>query len=172
MGGGGPHLFNWDYQRGLYFSRKQERRRPLFGGTFGFYLPHLPFGQHGSLTCAFYKYLQLTFSRSILLFISAILTFVWRTGSVLDPPDRDPLGARAALGSRITITGVFVLSLVYLGTIVRTLRNYGSYQNSSRGFPPLGTGMGVRNEFGRAVKELKESSAKRPSARNPDAAVE
>jgi len=52
----------------------------------------------------------------MLLFISAILSFVWHTGSVLDPPsDRDPLDARAALGPRITITGVFVLGLVYLG---------------------------------------------------------
>ena len=108
----------------------------------------------------------------MLLFVSAILTFVWRTGSVLDPPDRDPLGARAALGLRITITGVFVLGLVYLGMIVRTLRNYGSYPKSSRAFPPLGTWMGLRNEYGKAVNELEASSAKRPRARDIDAAME
>ena len=105
----------------------------------------------------------------MLLFISAILTFVWRTGSVLDPPERDPLGARAALGPRITITGVFVLGLVYLGMIVRTLRNYGSYQNSSRTLPPLGVEMVTRNEFG---KDLEANSAKRPRARDIDAAME
>jgi hypothetical protein len=79
----------------------------------------------------------------MLLFILAILTsFLWRTGSMLD---RDPLGACAALGARITITGVFVLGLVYLEMIVRTLRNYGSYQNPSRAFPLLGsTGMGEK----------------------------
>lgn len=33
----------------------------------------------------------------MLLFISTILTFVWRTGLVLDlAPERDPLSARAA----------------------------------------------------------------------------
>ena len=110
----------------------------------------------------------------MLLFISAILTFVWRTGSVLDPPKRDPLGARAALGPRITITGVFVLGLVYLGMIVRTpsLRNHGSYQNSSRTSPPLDTRMGARNDFGEAVDKLEASGAKRPRARDIDAAME
>jgi hypothetical protein len=32
----------------------------------------------------------------MILFLSAILSFVWRTGSVLDPSDRPPLGDRAA----------------------------------------------------------------------------
>jgi hypothetical protein len=89
---------------------------------------------------------------------------------VLDPPDRDPLDARVALGPRITITGVFVLRLVYFRMIVRPLRNYGSYQNFSRTFPPLDTGMGMRNEFGKAVNELEASSAKRPRARDIGAA--
>ena len=58
------------------------------------------------------------FFRSIVLLISIILTFVWRTGSVFDPPERDLLGARVPLGPRITITGVLVLGLVYFGIIV------------------------------------------------------
>ena len=97
----------------------------------------------------------------MLLFISAILTFVWRTGSVLDPPKRDPLGASVALGPRIAITGVLVLGLMYLGMIIRTpsLRNHGSYRNSSRTSPPLDTGMGLRNEFDKVVDELEASSA-------------
>lgn len=110
--------------------------------------------------------------RSMLLFISAILSFVWRTGSVLDPADPNPLGARAALGPRITITGVFVLGLVYLGMIVRTLRNYGSYQHSSRALPPLAAGVGTRNEFGKGVNDPEGNNVKRPRARDIDAAME
>ena len=39
----------------------------------------------------------------MILFLSAILTFVWQKGSVSDPSDRPPLGDRAALGLRIAI---------------------------------------------------------------------
>ena len=68
----------------------------------------------------------------MLLFISATLSFVWHTGSVLDPPsDRDPVDARAALGPRITYS---CWAWCILGdVIVRTLRNYGSYQKKIPG---------------------------------------
>jgi hypothetical protein len=105
----------------------------------------------------------------MLLFISAILTFVWRTGSVLDPPDTGfSCGPWCTdHDNRCICAGPGVSWM-----IVRTLRNYGSYQNSSRTFPSLGTGMGVRNEFGKAVNELKASSAKRPRARDIDATLQ
>jgi len=109
--------------------------------------------------------------RSMLLFISAILSFVWRTGSVLDT-DQQPLGARAALGPRITITGVFLLGLVYLGMIIRTLRNYGSYQNPYRALVPLDAEMGASDEFGKGVNDPETTTAKRPRARDIDAAME
>ncbi|KIM42677.1 hypothetical protein M413DRAFT_121554 [Hebeloma cylindrosporum] len=112
------------------------------------------------------------FVRSMLLFISAILSFVWRTGSVLDPPDRDPLSARTALGPRILITGVFMLGLVYLGMIIRTLRKYGSYQTSSRALPAMGAGRGTTNEFGKDINNPEVTSVKRPRARDIDAAME
>jgi len=78
--------------------------------------------------------------RAMVLFIAAILSFVWRTGSVSDPDNRPPLGARAALGPRIAITSVLFLGLVYLAMIVRTLKKYGSNQNSSRALLQVGMG--------------------------------
>ncbi|KAF8959454.1 hypothetical protein BDZ97DRAFT_2043648 [Flammula alnicola] len=77
---------------------------------------------------------------AMLLFISAILSFVWRTGSVLDPQDRPPLGAHAVLGPRIGITAVLALGMVYLAMIVRTLKKYGAHQGSARALMPAGTG--------------------------------
>ncbi|KAH9483258.1 hypothetical protein JR316_0005362 [Psilocybe cubensis] len=76
---------------------------------------------------------------SMLLFLSAILSFVWRTGSVLDPEDRPPLGAKAILGPRIAITLVFFLGIVYLALIVRTLKKYGSQQNAARALIEVGS---------------------------------
>lgn len=75
----------------------------------------------------------------MLLFLSSILSFVWRTGSVLDPEDRPPLGARAILGPRIAITLVFFLGIVYLALIVRTLKKYGSQQNAARALIQVGS---------------------------------
>jgi len=54
----------------------------------------------------------------ILYYLSAILSFVWRTGSVSDPSDRPPLGDRAALGPRIVITCVLALGLGYMAMII------------------------------------------------------
>ncbi|RDB20239.1 hypothetical protein Hypma_012623 [Hypsizygus marmoreus] len=66
-------------------------------------------------------------SWSMLLFIASILSFVWRTGSELDPEERPPLSAHAALGPRIAVTGVFGLGMVFFAMIVRTLRSYGMH---------------------------------------------
>ncbi|GLB33212.1 hypothetical protein LshimejAT787_0100970 [Lyophyllum shimeji] len=66
-------------------------------------------------------------SWSMILFVASILSFVWRTGSELDPLDRAPLSSRAALGPRIAITSVFTLGMVYFVLIVRSLRSYGSH---------------------------------------------
>ena len=77
----------------------------------------------------------------MVLFITAILSFVWRTGSVSDPSDRPPVGDRAALGPRIAITGVFCLGLVYLAMIIRTLKKYGSQEGLPRMLRPPYVGM-------------------------------
>lgn len=63
----------------------------------------------------------------MVLFIVSILSFVWRTGSVNDPPERDPLSTHAILGPRIAITGVFAIGMIYFFLIVRTLKSYGTH---------------------------------------------
>lgn len=62
---------------------------------------------------------------SMVLFIVSILSFVWRTGSVLDPQQREPLGAYAALGPRIAVTLLFTIGMFYFVMIVKTLKRYG-----------------------------------------------
>ncbi|KIJ12907.1 hypothetical protein PAXINDRAFT_170945 [Paxillus involutus ATCC 200175] len=61
---------------------------------------------------------------SMIFFIIAILSFVWRSGSTADsvPPSLSP---SAALGPRIALTAVFLLGLVYFVAIVKTLHTYG-----------------------------------------------
>ena len=63
--------------------------------------------------------------RSMLLFLTCILSFVWITGSGSDPSPRAPLSATAVLAPRVAITGVLVLGLVYLAMILNTLMRYG-----------------------------------------------
>ncbi|KAF7984351.1 hypothetical protein HWV62_15371 [Athelia sp. TMB] len=62
---------------------------------------------------------------SMILFVVAILSYVWRTGASNDPDPRPPLSPHAAIGPRIAVTGVFAVGLVYLVLIVRTLKSYG-----------------------------------------------
>ncbi|KAG5350783.1 hypothetical protein C0989_009292 [Termitomyces sp. Mn162] len=69
-------------------------------------------------------------SWAMVLFIASIISFVWRTDSVNDPTDRPPLGNRGALGTRLAITGVFILGMIYFILIVRTLRSYGMHANN------------------------------------------
>ncbi|KAI0313576.1 hypothetical protein OF83DRAFT_1065264, partial [Amylostereum chailletii] len=67
---------------------------------------------------------------SMIAFLVAILSFVWRTGSTGDPTD-DEQNARAlspaqSLGPRITITCLFAMGLVYFALVVQTFRSYGA----------------------------------------------
>lgn len=68
----------------------------------------------------------------MILFITTILSFAWRTGSVSDPLDPPRLGTQAALGLRIVITCVLLLGLVYLAMIVRTFQKYGFHEGSTK----------------------------------------
>ncbi|KAJ7661549.1 hypothetical protein DFH06DRAFT_376054 [Mycena polygramma] len=63
--------------------------------------------------------------RSVVFFIMSITSFVWRTGSVLDPDERQLLGPHAVLGPRIAVTAVLLLGLLYFALIISTLRRYG-----------------------------------------------
>ncbi|KAI5823385.1 hypothetical protein K523DRAFT_255273 [Schizophyllum commune Tattone D] len=65
-------------------------------------------------------------SWSMVMFITTILSFVWRTGAVNDPEERDPLPIHIALVPRVIITAVFGLGMVYFILIVNSLRSYGS----------------------------------------------
>jgi hypothetical protein len=68
-------------------------------------------------------------SWSMLLFIAAILSFVWRTDAVDDPDPRPSLSTKGVLGPRIAITGVFGLGMIYLVLIIKTLKSYGGSRN-------------------------------------------
>ncbi|KAF7433643.1 hypothetical protein PC9H_005604 [Pleurotus ostreatus] len=63
---------------------------------------------------------------SLISFIVCILSFVWRTGSTLDPHERDPMTPRQILGPRIAITAILVLGLIYFVLIINTLKSYGT----------------------------------------------
>jgi hypothetical protein len=85
----------------------------------------------------------------MVLFIASILSFLWRTGSMLDPEERPRLGAHASLGPRIAVTAVFALGMVYFAMIVKTLKSYGTH---------VGPGMGGR--MGRGTGELRASNSR------------
>ena len=115
----------------------------------------------------------------MILFLSAILSFVWRNGSVSDPSDRPPLGDRAVLGPRIAITCVLLLGLGYMAMIITTLKKYGSQPSSTRS--SVNPGMGNRNTMQRGGTPTHgnttqgqgaSASEKKVRARDIDAAME
>ncbi|KAJ7165891.1 hypothetical protein C8R46DRAFT_1096498 [Mycena filopes] len=69
---------------------------------------------------------------SVVFFIMSITSFVWSTGSVLDPDERQSLGRHAVLGPRIAITVVLFLGLLYFALIISTLRRYGESPQAVR----------------------------------------
>lgn len=66
-------------------------------------------------------------SWSMVYFVVSILSFVWRTGSALDPAEYQGLSPTGVLGPRIAITCVFLIGMIYLVLIVNTLRSYGTH---------------------------------------------
>ncbi|KAI0059345.1 hypothetical protein BV25DRAFT_1860623 [Artomyces pyxidatus] len=75
---------------------------------------------------------------SMMAFIAAILSFVWRTGATDDPSGDDPnpraLNPRQALGPRLAITCVLALGLFYFAMVVRTFKSYGESSRRKRPF--------------------------------------
>ena len=114
----------------------------------------------------------------MILFLSAILSFVWRTGSVSDPSDRPPLGDQAALGLRIAITCVLLLGLVYMALIITTLKKYGILPGPTRTSQNLGVGNRSRMQGGGTTYgdttqgQGAAPSEKKVRARDIDAAME
>jgi hypothetical protein len=67
---------------------------------------------------------------SVLAFIVAIMSFVWRTGAQGD--SNLPLPTRQEFGPRIGITCQLVLGLVYFALVIRTFRSYGESGRKAR----------------------------------------
>ncbi|KAL1742875.1 hypothetical protein HDZ31DRAFT_42292 [Schizophyllum fasciatum] len=93
-------------------------------------------------------------SWSMVMFIATILSFVWRTGAVNDPEERDPLPVHIALVPRVIITAVFGLGMVYFALIVNSLRSYGSRvaRRKAQRSPRVPQGEAARNVPGSARK--------------------
>lgn len=84
-------------------------------------------------------------------FCVAILSYIWRTGSVDDPADGTypPLSRGQALAVRTALTVIFGLGLVYFILILRTFGTYGEREVSWRRSwlatgHPAGRGMRAR----------------------------
>jgi len=73
-----------------------------------------------SFICAMF----LISSRSIILYIACILSFVWRAGTT-NHERTYVLSPRAELGIRIAFSAVFGLGVVYFTLIIRTFWQYG-----------------------------------------------
>jgi hypothetical protein len=74
---------------------------------------------------------------SMITFIIAILSYVWRSGSTDDPADGawPRLSPTQSLGPRLFITAVVALGLVYFALIVKTFTQYGMGFDESRAVP-------------------------------------
>lgn len=68
----------------------------------------------------------------MLVFMTTILAFVWRSGSSNDPSSQPPLSKTQILGPRIAITCIAIIGLIYLALIIRTLKSYGMDGGSSQ----------------------------------------
>ncbi|KAJ7084578.1 hypothetical protein B0H15DRAFT_783771 [Mycena belliarum] len=61
---------------------------------------------------------------SIILFVTCIMAFAWRTGAITDSVD-NAISPNAAQGLRVGLSAVLAVALVYLYLILRTFRTYG-----------------------------------------------
>jgi hypothetical protein len=67
---------------------------------------------------------------SVLAFLVAIMSFVWRTGA--EGQSNSALPRNQAFGPRIGITCQLLLGLVYFALVIRTFRNYGESGRKAR----------------------------------------
>ena len=97
-------------------------------GTFGFYCLCLLCGSSGQILSPFFnerRYSCRFTVRSIVLFIVAIMSFVWRTTPDNVNPSGLILSHRAVLIVRVALSGIFVLGLIHGILVTSTFRNYG-----------------------------------------------
>ncbi|KAF7371075.1 hypothetical protein MSAN_00741800 [Mycena sanguinolenta] len=64
------------------------------------------------------------YNRSIISFLTCIMSFIWLTGTSQDQDDF-AMSSRATLGSRLGLTLVFSLGIIYFVLIVNTFYQYG-----------------------------------------------
>ncbi|TFK37839.1 hypothetical protein BDQ12DRAFT_140223 [Crucibulum laeve] len=69
-------------------------------------------------------------SWSIILYLTCIMSFIWRTGTVGDD-NRTPQTSRDALGPRIALSVVLAIGMVYFTLIAKTLRKYGDVMDQA-----------------------------------------
>lgn len=71
----------------------------------------------------------------MIAFCTAILSFVWRTGSSADPTDgqRPPLTDVQAICVRVLVTVVFALGVLNFVLIMRTFGSYGETESGRKG---------------------------------------
>jgi len=99
---------------------------------------------------------------SMIFFITAILAFVWRSGSTLDPANPSPLPPKAALGPRIGVTALFAVGIVYFAMIVRTLSSYGrDREGKVRGFSDDAAVTGVERVAVEVAREDRDRDRER-----------
>ncbi|KAG1740224.1 uncharacterized protein EDB91DRAFT_1329080 [Suillus paluster] len=75
---------------------------------------------------------------AMFFFIVAILSFVWRSGTLTDM-NPTPLSSTAVVGPRIAVSLLFVIGLVDFMMIVKTLHNYGRTRDIDSEMRLLGT---------------------------------
>lgn len=99
----------------------------------------------------------------MVFFILSIMSFVWRTGSILDPEERPALSPRAALAPRIAVTVLFFIGMIYFMLIVKTLKSYGS---SGPGWKPQSAQSSVPVETDKGRRDRQEPTRGRPVERS------
>jgi hypothetical protein len=99
---------------------------------------------------------------AMLLFLTAIMAFVWRSGGDGDDAHQHPLPHAAMLPIRIVISALLALAGVYLAAVIQTFRAYGSGDSyaaadpASRPMSPI------------PLQPIPAANQRGPPARTPD----
>ncbi|KAF9236913.1 hypothetical protein BU15DRAFT_8900, partial [Melanogaster broomeanus] len=102
---------------------------------------------------------------SMIFFVTAILSFVWRSGATTDSTSPAPLSPSTEIGPRLAVTALFVLGLVYFGAIVKTLHTYGRVRGVRR--DGGGGARGVETEVRQRGREREGETTPGTRGRHP-----